>query len=165
MLRIENHGPLLIASNFWEPPEGYEEKFFLSLNGGAFRLLVPRSQEPAVSEMATAREVIVSRGPWPAVGRDDGIELLFDDGSDTPYALHFSIETLDRLPLDTDVGREWIFSAWTAPRRRGPHKSLERPCWYRRVARIPSSFHQIRRCQIATNVAAAGYGRRPGVDL
>ena len=137
MLRIENHGPLLIASNFWESEEEAAGKFFLSTNAGAFRLLVPRSQEPAVSEMATAREVIVSRGPWPAVGREDAIELLFDDRTDTPFALHFSIETLDRLPLDTDVGREWIFSAWTVPRRRGPHKSLERPCWYRRVARIP----------------------------
>jgi hypothetical protein len=45
--------------------------------------------------------------------------------------------SLDRLPLDADAGREWIFTAWTAPRRKGPHKSLERPCWYRRVSRIP----------------------------
>jgi hypothetical protein len=137
MLRIENHGPLIVASNFWEPPECYEEKFFLSTNAGAFRLLVPRSQEPAVSEMATAREIIVSSGPWPAAGRDDGIELLFDDGTETPFVLHVSVESLDRLPLDADAGREWIFSAWTAPRRRGPHKGLERPAWYRRVPRIP----------------------------
>ena len=137
MLAIDNHGPLLVASNFWETEMEAAGKFYLSLNAGAFRLLVPRSQEPAVSEMATAREVIVSRGPWPAVGRDDGIELLFDDGTDTPFELHFSVESLDRLPLDSDAGREWIFTAWTEPRRRGPHKSLERPAWYRRVPRIP----------------------------
>ena len=55
MLRIENHGPL-IASNFWEPPGRLRGKVFLSLNAGAFRLSVPRSQEPAVSEMATVRK-------------------------------------------------------------------------------------------------------------
>lgn len=137
VLQIENHGPLLIASNFWGTEMERAGKFYLSINGGAFRLLVPRSQEPAVTEMATAREVIVSRGPWPAEGRDEGIELLFEDGTDAPFCLHLSIESLDRLPLAEDAGREWVFTAWTAPRRGRPHKALERPCWYRLVPKIP----------------------------
>ena len=137
VLQIENHGPLLIASNFWGTEQERAGKFYLSINGGAFRLLVPRSQEPAVTEMATAREVIVSRGPWPAEGRDEGIELLFEDGTDAPFCLHLSIESLDRLPLAEDAGREWVFTAWTAPRRGRPHKALERPCWYRLVPKIP----------------------------
>ena len=42
---IENHGPLITASNFWEPPEGYEDKFFLkSERRGLFGFLVPRSR-------------------------------------------------------------------------------------------------------------------------
>jgi hypothetical protein len=137
MIRIDNHGPLITGSNFWESEQEAAGKFFMSTNAGAFRLLVPRCQEPVVSELSTAREVVISRGPWPAERCDDGIELFFDDGSDSPFVLHFSVESLDRLPLDTDAGKEWIFTAWTAPRRRGPHKSLERPAWYRRVPRIP----------------------------
>jgi hypothetical protein len=137
VLQIENHGPLLIASNFWGTEMERAGKFYLSINAGAFRLLVPRGQEPAVTEMATAQEVVVSRGPWPAEGRDEGIELLFEDGSDAPFCLHLSIESLDRLPLAEDAGREWVFTAWTAPRRGRPHKALERPCWYRVVPKIP----------------------------
>jgi len=137
LLQIENHGPLLVASNFWESEQEAAGKFYLSTNAGAFRLLVPRSQEAAIAEMTTGKEVVVSRGPWPAVKRQDGLELLFDDFSDSPYALHLSIEAADRLPLDEDAGKEWLFTAWSAPRRGRPHQVLQRPCWYRRVARIP----------------------------
>jgi hypothetical protein len=34
--------------------------------------------------MRTAREVIISRGPWPAQRRTNAIEILFDDGSASP---------------------------------------------------------------------------------
>ena len=137
MLQIDNHGPLVIASNFWESEMEREGKFYLSANAGAFRLLVPRSQEAMIQEICTGREVIISRGPWPDMHREDGLEFLFEDGTECPFSLHFGIESLDRMPLDSDAGKEWIFSAWTAPRRRGPHKALERPAWYRRVPRIP----------------------------
>ncbi len=137
MIEIRNHGPLLVASNFWETEMEAAGKFYLSLNAGAFRLLVPRSQEPAIREMQTAGEVIVSRGPWPDAGRDDGFELLFEDEGETPFSLFFSVETLDRLPLDADADREWLFTAWAAPRRGKPHQVLQRPAWYRRVPKIP----------------------------
>ena len=138
LLQIENHGVLITASNFWETEAEAAGKFFLSTNAGAFRLLVPRSQESAVSEMANGPRC--DRFPRAVAGEAlvDGIELLFDDAdTHTPYALVFRLKRSNRLPLDTDVGREWIFTAWTAPRRHGPHKSLERPAWYRRVAKIP----------------------------
>jgi hypothetical protein len=86
--------------------------------------------------MGTGREVIVSRGPWPEARVRDGLELLFDDGSTDPYALHLSAESADRLPLPEDVAREWIFTAWVL-RDGQPHKALERPCYYRLVPAIP----------------------------
>lgn len=137
MLSVSNHGPLIVETNFWDLPIERAGNFYLSTNAGAFRLLVPRSQEAAVPEMATAREVVVSRGPWPQVRRAEGIEILFDDGSDSPFALHLSIEAVDRLPLDSDAGQEWLFTAWTSPRRGKPHQALQRPAWYRRVPQIP----------------------------
>lgn len=112
---------------------------FLSLNAGAFRLLLPTGWEEAVQEMQTGREIVVSRGPWakdPGHGLD-AIELLFEDGTADPYAIHLQASQCDRLPLPEDVAQEWVFSAWTAPRRGKPHRALDRPCWYRIVPQIP----------------------------
>jgi hypothetical protein len=81
--------------------------------------------------MRSARKVIVSRGPWPAAGKSDAIEVLFDDGSENPYALHFGTEQVDRLLAD--AGREARCTVWTA----GPCLRLALPAYYRRVARLP----------------------------
>lgn len=137
VLTIENHGPLILSSNFWQTDAARAGKFYLSTNAGAFRLLIPRAHEAVLAEMRTACEVIVSRNPWPAERLADALEVLFEDGSDSPFALHLSLESADRVPLDEDQGRELVFTAWTTPRRGKPHKALERPAWYRRVAKLP----------------------------
>jgi hypothetical protein len=137
VLIVKNHGPLVVASNFWELPESKLGKYLVSVNAGAFRLLLPESLEPALDDMRTAKGVAVSRGPWPAQGLDDAIEILFDDGTRDPFALHTATEAFDRLPLDADAGWEWLFTVWTRPRRGRPHKALERACRYRRSARLP----------------------------
>lgn len=82
-------------------------------------------------------EVIISRGPWPEQGKQDVIEILFEDGTDNPYAIHLSSESLDRMPLDSDQDRHgqpprWKLTVWT---RTG--KALELPCRYRRAKQIP----------------------------
>jgi hypothetical protein len=81
--------------------------------------------------------VIVSRGPWPEKNLPDAIEVLFDDGTDAPYALQMSLELVDRMLSDSDRDRQgqpprWKFAAWT---RDGIQ--LELPCRYRLVKRIP----------------------------
>src|SRR5260370_41514272 len=55
--------------------------------------------------MATAREVAISRGPWPDANRDDAFEFLFDDDSQSRFVLHTVPESLDRLPAKADEGR------------------------------------------------------------
>jgi hypothetical protein len=67
----------------------------------------------------------------------DALELLFDDGSPDPYAVHLQVEQCDRLPLAADVAKEWLLTVWTAPRRGKPHKALERIAYYRLVPRLP----------------------------
>jgi hypothetical protein len=136
-LVIHNHGPLIVATNYWELPPIPGEQLLVSLNAGAFRVLLRPEAEPCLEDMRAARECVVSRGPWPTQGLADAIEILFDDHSDSPFALHLQIESFDHLPLDSDAGKEWVLSVWTHPRRTRPHKALERPCWYRRVPRIP----------------------------
>lgn len=137
MITIDNHGPLLLATNFWESEREGAGFYFLSINAGAFRLFVPRSREADLREFTTAKEVVISRGPWPEWQRPDALEVLFDDHTQSPFALNIVPEMCDRLPLDEDAGRECVFTAWTAPRRERPHKALERPAFYRRVARLP----------------------------
>lgn len=61
---------------------------------------------------------------------------MWEDESDSPFALHLTPESFDLLPGEPEPGREWICSVWTAKDGR-PHKSLERICHWRRVARIP----------------------------
>jgi hypothetical protein len=137
VLRIDNHGPLIVATNYWDTDHAVAGKLYLSCNGGAFRLLVPPAEESLLAEIRTATAVIVSRGPWPEGGQADAIELLFEDGSQSPYAIHLSVLAVDRLPADIDQGQPWLFTAWTSPRRGRPHKAYERPAWYRVVNLLP----------------------------
>jgi hypothetical protein len=84
-IKCRNDGPKLLESNFWDLPD--EGKFIVSINAAAFRILLPRRMEHYVADMATAREVAISRGPWPARRREDAFEFLFDDDSDWPTVL------------------------------------------------------------------------------
>lgn len=135
-LSIKNNGPDIEETNYFESEYAKRGIFYVSVNAGAFRLLVPPQYESAIPEFLTAREVVVSRGPWPENRRADAIEILFDDHTDSPYALHFGTEQIDRLPPKEDSGRDWQFSAWTR-RKNGVHCEYRARCHYRTVPRIP----------------------------
>lgn len=100
-------------------------------SAGAFRLLLPPQAEALLADMRTAREAVVSRGPWGS--KPEAIEVMFEDGSNNPVALHIGAEQIDRMPLDSDAGRELTLAVWT----KGPHKALTLPAWYRRVPKLP----------------------------
>jgi hypothetical protein len=137
VLEIRSHGPLILSTNFWGSPHERAGKLCVSTNAGAFRVLVPASQEGFLSDMLTAVGCAVSRGPWPAEGRTDAVEILFDDATTHPFFFLLSIDSLDRLPTAEDTAGEWVLSVWTQPRRGRPHLALQRPCRYRVVPRIP----------------------------
>jgi hypothetical protein len=64
------------------------------------------------------------------------VEILFDDGTDSPFALHLSPESFDLLPAEPPAGREWVLTVWEL-QQGTPQRALERPCHWRRVPRIP----------------------------
>ncbi len=131
---IKNNGPEILETNYWQTSYAQAGKFYLSINSRAFRLLVPIGQEAAVNEMRTAVEIVISRGPWPAAGKAEAVEILFDDYSDAPYSLQLSPEQIDRLPPASDSGREDLtFSAWVRP----CNKILEYTAKFRIVSQIP----------------------------
>lgn len=136
IVTITNHGPLIASTNYWELAIEEAGKIFCSVNAGAIRVLVPRVHRRIIQDMRTARECVLSRGPWPAMGLDDAVEILWDDGSDDPFALHLSPESFDLLPGEPPAGQEWIVSAWDLKKGR-PHKAVERVCHWRRVDAIP----------------------------
>jgi len=137
MVRIDNEGPEITYTNYFDSDRAARGYVYLSPNAGAFRLLVPDPMVPDTSEWPTAREIIISRGPWPEANQSDALEILFEDDTDNPYVLKIASDQAERMPLDTDRDRpgnppRWKFSAWT---REG--KVLELPCRYRLVKRIP----------------------------
>lgn len=136
-LIIQNNGPEIVHTTYWQTALARAGLFFLSVNAGAFRLLVPPRHVGMVREMRTARACVVSRGPYPALGFTDGLELLFDDGTPEPLSLHLSHEAVDRMPRDADSAQEWMLSVWTHLVQERCTKVLERPCHYRRVHSLP----------------------------
>ena len=136
MIVIENRGPLIAATNYWDSPHNAAGTLLISPNAGAFRLLIPAGWESIATEMQSSREVIVSRGPWHEAPHGDAIELLFEDGSTEPYSIHVGIDQCLTVPASSAVGKPWWFTAWVSRRGR-PHKRLTLPARYRLVPHVP----------------------------
>jgi hypothetical protein len=136
MLTIQNHGPLITDTNFWGSEYDRAGKLYCSCKAGAIRVLLPQSKSDLVGEWRTAKYVILSRGPWPQAGLTEAVEILLEDGSDNPYALHLSPESFDLVPAEPEPGLEWVLSVWVLKNTK-PHKALERPCKWRRSAKLP----------------------------
>lgn len=133
VLQIENREGDILSSNFWDSEYAKRGAFFLSINAGAARLLIPDNRISEVKEMETGKLVILSRGPWPEGRKKEAIEILFEDYSEASYSMHLGSEQVDRLLPPSDNGKDIIFSAWT----RGAVKLFERPGKFRTVRRLP----------------------------
>jgi len=131
MLQIENANADIISSNFWDSVVAQRGYFFISFNAGAARLLVPDNRLGEVPEMQTGHTVIISQGPL--AGKAGATELLFEDGSDTPYSMHLDPAQTDRQLPQTDNGRDLVFTAWC----RGPVQLFSRPAKFRLVRKLP----------------------------
>ncbi len=132
MITIQNDGQHIVSTDYWDSEHAKAGYFFLTWNAGAARLLVPDSQHFALREMKTAREVIVSRGPWVDQGGRNALELLFEDGSDSPFCLHLVAEQCDRMLPEENQGGGFMVVVWT---RAGAFLRL--PAKYREVQAIP----------------------------
>jgi hypothetical protein len=134
-LRFVNDGKKIVNTTYWDSAYCLAGKVFLSINAGAFRLLLPKSMENMLKEIEAAYSVVISRGPWPSEGKTDALELLFEDGSDNPYCIHISAEQVDRLPPGSEQGWKGVFHIY-ANRATSPVVEFQR-VYYRRVEKIP----------------------------
>lgn len=122
MVTIQNDGPLIVETDFFESPEA-ESGCFLSVVPGAFRLLVPRAQAELIETMRQAPHVTVSR-----VG--DRLQVEFKAHALVLLALNMEPSSVDRYPEPED-GASWTFTIWTYRRR--PRKVLERSARFEEI--------------------------------
>lgn len=114
MIQIENQGAEISATNYFASPLAKAGKYFCSINAGAFRLLVPPQLEAGLKqEIKLARSFEIEKGPLPSAPGSKGITIWFVDGSDSLYALQLDTNSIDRLPLDSDHGKQVVFSIWS----------------------------------------------------
>lgn len=123
MISIINNGQLISETNYWQTEHARRGFFFLSWNAGAARLLVPGAQRALIRETAGTEYVIISRGNLQ--GRD-ALEIMFEDHSDSPYAIHMVAEQCDRLfPAEGD-GVVFPLTLWTEAGLQGTYTARYR---------------------------------------
>lgn len=102
IVKTVNNGPEIVSTSYWHTEAALRGYVYLSINAGCFRLLVPDAFVTVNSwikeAISRADCVIITRGPWREMGKSDGIEILFEDHSDEPYALHIVPEQVELMP-------------------------------------------------------------------
>ncbi len=138
LIKLENNGPELVATNYWITEHAAKGFVYLSANAGSFRLLVPKSSGLSIPDMQNgAQYAIISRGSWAKQGNRDALEILLEDHSDTPLTIHILRDQADMLPADTEVDRPGQPPRWTLAVYSENGKQFELPARYRRVETIP----------------------------
>ena len=132
-IMVENNEQEIISTNYWESEYAQNGYFYLSINAGAFRLLVPENQEQLINEFKTGEYCIISKGPSPSPLHPFAIELLFEDHTSTPFHLILCAGQVERNPSDRDAGKKYTLSVW----KNGCNKVLEMDAYFRLVNRIP----------------------------
>jgi hypothetical protein len=130
ILFIQNDEQKIEKTSYWESDFAENGLIFMSMNAGAFRLLLPPGlATEIVTEAKKATEVLISRGTY----KDkDAVEILFEDGTKTPFVIHMGVNQVDMLPPDDDA-KERVITLWTD----GPKLEVSLPAFYRRVPKLP----------------------------
>lgn len=132
LIAIENNGPLVTATNYFASEHARLGLIYVSVNAGAFRLLIPSNTTPI--ESAGAEYVIVTRGKWPAKGWRECLEFVWEDNTDSPFFQIVETQMADRLPLADDDGRTDLRCIGYAP---DLSILFDLPARYRITPRVP----------------------------
>jgi len=132
MIYVENDGQHIVSTNYWLSDFALAGVAYLTWNSGAARLLIPPQCEAWLAEMRTAKFVIVSMGDWPNAGKENALEVLFEDDSQSPFCLHIGPEQTDRIVPETQQGGSFEMVVYTQA-----GEQFRLPGKYRRVEKIP----------------------------
>ena len=101
-----NAGQHLGDTNYWKSEHAKRGLCLVSANAGALRLLVPKAAEHFLPEMRTGASVTIE----PSISSAGNIDLVFEDGTHSPFFLAISPSMFDR---HLQEGRNIPFSVWT----------------------------------------------------
>lgn len=127
LIYVGNKGAEIAATNYFDTEHARNGLFYVSWNASTARILVPECCSSHINEMRTGRICVISRGIFKG---HDSLELMFDDDSDAPYALHIGMGSVDREIKNDNT--EFKVAAWT---RSG--KAAEWEGKYRVVKKLP----------------------------
>jgi hypothetical protein len=112
-ITITNHGATITSTTYWGSSLEKKGLFYLTSNAGTLRLLMPRSEESLLREMQTAREIVLTCGRYK--NKDNTVELLFDDTSDSPFCLWLDPAQVDRVWTELDESAPRPLVVYTYP--------------------------------------------------
>ncbi len=100
-MMVQDDGPSLRDSNYWDSLYCQSGLLYFSVNAGAIRMLVPDDvSDELLDALTTTQHVVVSRD---AAGVH--YELLFEDGTPTPYFVFTTSAAWDHSVPDSESGR------------------------------------------------------------
>lgn len=105
MYTFENDGAILQRTNYFDSPAAEEGEFYLTWNAGCARLLIPDNQKHLLAEMRHTKLVSISL-------ITGGLEILFDDETDSPFVIQIAKEQMDLEVSKEDVGKQFQFSIY-----------------------------------------------------
>lgn len=86
MLTIINNKDKIADTNFWQSEYNARGLAYLSANAGALRLLIPTSAVADwLPEIKTGRRVLIE--PPARAGYPQHVDIVFDDGTDSPFSV------------------------------------------------------------------------------
>jgi hypothetical protein len=112
ILLEQDEGPRIVSTNYWESEMARQGVILATPRQGVLRLLLPCTHWGDLSDMRAAEYCVLSRGPWPAQHLSDAVEIMFEDGSNTPFVILLSPDSFwGKVPQADE--REWRVAIWT----------------------------------------------------
>jgi len=131
-LMIGNKGAAVASTNYWMTEYAENGIYFMSVNAGACRLLVPSSEAEDVEEMATGGQVQITVG-FSVEHQQHCMEIVFFDGTDSPFHLLIGCNQWDMIPK---AGDRWRFTVWVEGDGGQPVPVLDLPCEVRKAEQV-----------------------------
>lgn len=130
VIKIDNNGPDIEYTNYWNLSLAKEGFLYLSMHAGVARLLVPPEHTDVLADMAWgAKRAILTKGMW---NGQEAYEIMFEGRKNEPYAVFIKTKQVDQPLSDDDQNKEFTLTVWT---REG--KQAEMPAWYRKAEELP----------------------------
>ena len=132
-ITTKNDGATMVESNYWDIRAAQQGLFYLSINAGAFRLLAPDNQISFIQEILTGQYAVISHG-FHRMQNKTMHEIMFEDNSETPFALWLSENQVERcFSIDDAASRERELIIY----RRGCVEVVRMPVYFRTADVLP----------------------------